>query len=213
LLRARLRLGSHGVRVALLVALTLLGFAAAYPLTSGSRAATGGSTTVPSPDLPPTTQPKPERPPPPPPPPAAPVHSYVAPPPPRITSQPRAVVVPKRVHRRRAVRHTRAKAKHVKKRALAAATPRPPRPRVGVATAPAASSLAPQRRRLSSAVELLLAFVIGLLLLSVVVAVAPRAVQPRPASELLERHREVVISLVSAVALGIATGLVVFALS
>jgi hypothetical protein len=45
------------------------------------------------------------------------------------------------------------------------------------------------------------------------VAVAPRAVLPVPVSEFLDRNRELVLSLVSALILGVAAGLIVFALS
>jgi cytochrome c biogenesis protein CcdA len=102
----------------------------------------------------------------------------------------------------------------VRKHALATATPRHPRPpAASVTAAPAASALAPEGRQLSAGVALLLAFALGLLLLSVAVAVAPRAVLPGPVSEFLDRRRELVLSLVSAVILGVGAGLIVFALS
>ena len=220
MLRARLQLGSRRVRVALLVALALLGFAAAYPLTSGSLAAVAGTTTVPSPDLPPpTTPPKPERPPPPPPPPppAAPVRSYVAPPPPPISSRSGANVAPKAkpVHRLRHVRRTRVKTQLAKGHAMGttASTPQAPQPSISIAALPVASALAAPEGGDSAALELFFGAALGCLLLGAAVTAAPRAVLPGRASEAVERHREVLVTLLCALGVGLAVGLFLVALS
>jgi hypothetical protein len=215
MLRARLQLDSRRVRVALLTTLALLGFAAAYPLTSGSLAAVAGTTTVPSPDLPPpTTPPKPERPPPPPPPapppPAAPVRSYVAPPPPPITWHSRAKVAPKPkpVHRPRHVHRTRVKTKPAEGHATAtASTPQAPQPSISIAALPVASALAAPEGGDSAALELFFGVALGCLLLGAALTAVPRAVLPGKASEAVERHRDVIVTLLCALAVGLALGL------
>jgi hypothetical protein len=220
MLRGRLQLGPRRVRVALLITLALLGFAAAYPLTSGSLAALAGTTTVPSPDLPPPTTPtKPKRPPPPPPPPppAAPVRSYVAPPPPPapITSRRRANVAPKPkpVHRRPHVHRSRVKPRQAIGQATAAATPQAPEAGVSVTPLPVASALAAPEGGNSGALDLFFGAALGFLLLGVALTAAPRAVLPGRVSELVELHRDVVLTLLCALALGLATGLFLGALS
>jgi outer membrane biosynthesis protein TonB len=220
MLHVRLHHGSRRVRAALLITLALLGFAAAYPLTSGSLAAVAGTTTVPSPDLPPpTTPPKPERPPPPPPPPAAPaapVRSYVAPPPPPITWRSRPKVAPKTkpVHRRRHVHRTPVKTKLAKDHATAtASTPQAPQPSTSIAALPVASALEAPQGGDSAALELFFGVALGCLLLGAALTAAPPAVLPGPAAEVIERHREVLITLLIALAAGLAIGLFVVALS
>jgi hypothetical protein len=220
MLRARLQLGSRRVRVALLITLALLGFAAAYPLTSGPLAAVAGTTTVPSPDLPPpTTPPKPERPPPPPapPPPAAPVRSYVAPPPPPTTWRPRAKIAPKPrpVHQPRHIRRARVKAKLAKDHATVptASTPQAPQPSISIAALPVASALAAPEGGDSAALELFFGVALGCLLLGAALTAAPRAVLPGKASEAVERHRDVVVTLLCALTVGLALGLFLVALS
>jgi hypothetical protein len=102
-------------------------------------------------------------------------------------------------------------AKQVKKQAIA--TPSPRQRGVSVRAVPAASVLPPPDAGNSAALELLFGSAFALLLLGVALTLAPRAVLPVRFSELVEFHRETVLTLLCAVALGVATGLFMVALS
>jgi len=189
LVKARLRPKSRGLRCALLALLLSLGFAASYPLVSGSHAATAGTTTVPNPDPPPT--------PPPPPPPAAPAQ--------RTKPKPR-----------HAKRH---QAVHKHRRAVATpdAPPKPPPPKsvVRLIKKPAlAASVAPAAASSNGSqgsIRLLLGVCLGLLLLLLTAVLAPARALPQPVFQLLDGRREVVLTAALALGLGIAVGLVVVA--
>jgi outer membrane biosynthesis protein TonB len=201
------------VRLALLVVLALLGMTAAYPLASGSLAATAGTTTTPSPDPAPTTpttpKPEPVRHYAPPPPPA---RTYVPPPPP-----PPAVHVAKRRHV--AVAPTRPKhrppqaAKEKKHLAAGSARGLPGPQAPPVTAAPAIGPLTTSGAGLSGTAELLLAAVFALALLLAGLALAPAEALPRPIFELVVPRREVLVSAAGALVLGLAAGLVVLAVS
>jgi hypothetical protein len=95
----------------------------------------------------------------------------------------------------------------------ATATPWPGNQDVRVTAVPTASVLEPPEGGNSAALELLFGSAFALLLLGVALTLAPRAVLPVPLSELVEYHRGTVLSLLCAVALGVATGLFVVAVS
>jgi outer membrane biosynthesis protein TonB len=202
------------VRLALLVVLALLGMAAAYPFADGSRAATAGTTTTPSPDPAPTTtatpKPEPVRHYAPPPPPA---RTYVPPPPPPSVVQ---VVKPRHV----AVAPTRPKHRPPraakKKKHVAAGSARPDlsRQQPPPATAlPAVGPLTTSGAGLSGTAELILAAVFALALLLAGLALAPAEALPTPIFDLVVPRREVLVSAAGALVLGLAAGLVVLAVS
>ncbi len=193
LLQVPLRHARGQLRLALLVILALLGMAAAYPFTGGSRAATAGTTTAPSPD------------------PAPPAQTYAPPPPPPAAevSQTRQVAVtPTRPKHRppRAVRKTKHQAAGSARRLL--------RPRTPPATAaPAIGPLTTSGEGLSGTVELVLAAVLAAALLVAGLALAPAEVLPAPIFDLVAVRRELLVSLAGALVLGLAASLVVLALS
>jgi hypothetical protein len=190
-----------------------LGFAAAYPLTGGSRAATAASTTAPNPDPPPTTTQKPDPPrlPPPPPrpapPPPQPARTYLAPPPPPAVAV-KAPPPAKRLHRK----HLRAAKTKVQTQKPGAKAPKSqPRtvekPVRSAAIAPTDAS----STRLPNAVALLVC--IGLVLVLVFVAAAYLPVRPmgHPVFDRLLTHREDLMVAAVALSFGMLISLVVVA--
>jgi hypothetical protein len=192
-----------------------LGFAAAYPLTGGSRAATRASTTVPNPDPPPTTTQKPDRPPPPPPPlppappPPPPAQTYVAPPPPPAV----AVNPPQPPAKRRHRKHQRAAAKpmvHTQKPGAKAPKPQPRRVenplRSAVFEPTDASST-----RLPNSLALLVGIGLGLVLIFVAAAHLPARAMGHPVFDRLLTHREDLMVAATALSFGMLISLIVVA--
>jgi hypothetical protein len=187
-----------------------LGFAAAYPLTGGSQAATDASTTVPNPDPPPTTTQKPDPPPPPPPPPAPPppppARAYVAPPPPPAVAVKPPQPPAKRRHRKH--QHTAVKPK-VHEHKPAAKTPKP-QPR-GVQNLVRSAAMAPTEASSTgfpNSLALLLGIGLGLLLVFVAAAYLPARAVGHPVFDRLLTHREDLLVAAAALGLGIVISLV-----
>ena len=182
--------------------MTVLGFAAAYALAAGSRAATAVTTTTPNPDPPPTTTVVQPQPPPPPPP----AQTYAPPPPPPPVQSPRKLVKRRDVAPSRPKAHTRL---HSQPLPTKVSRRRPPGPPVLTRRAALTTSTGRAATGASAYLELLLGVALGMLVLIAGVALAPVGALPQPVADRIDGRREVLVSASAAVAAGIAIGLVV----
>jgi hypothetical protein len=106
----------------------------------------------------------------------------------------------------RAKRHTKAWPTKLSSR-------RPPSDRERTREAAAIAPVAPSSSAAPSYLVLLLGLALGLSALVAVAVLAPARVLPRPVSDRLDGRREVLISAMAALAIGIFVGLVVVGLS
>lgn len=218
--RPTFRLGA-GLRWLIACGVAVLGFATTHAFVSGSVAALRASTTVPTPDSPPTTAPQPTPPPPappapkprpatpPPPPPPAPSPLPPSAPPVQSSSPP-PVAAP--VHRPNPVRHRERRAvKHL-------ARPRgPSSPRFeaasrhpqSAASFGAADSTLGRSSPSNDLTVVIVAIAFALSLIAVGAAFAPPRAVPGLALSLLYRHRSEVVLTGVVLMLGACVGLLV----
>ena len=202
--RAVRRTPPFALRLALLVCLALLGLTTTYVFVGGSQAL-AGTPTVPNPDPPPLPPIRHPQPPPPPPPPPPPVQTYQPPPPPPPVRQQRA---PKRKvvakHQRRQPRRQRAKPAPPPKATLVRQPVRPARSKIlgsSLVQVPASRTSSPP-----SALQFLLALMIGASVLVAALAAAPRRALPRPLLGVVGSQRDLLFFV--AMALAAAAGFV-----